>query len=144
LWDDEWNHVLFGDESCFGRVRSRQGERYLQRFIQGTVPFRSGSIMVWGDVCLGGRTDLYICQRTINGNTCANDIVNGILPNFQATIGPHFIYIDDNARPHLNPIEHVWDALGNALHNYLPPPEITRDLSNILPLHCFSFGFPLL
>jgi hypothetical protein len=65
LWDDEWNHVLFGDESCFGRVRSRQGERYLQRFIQGTVPFRSGSIMVWGGVCLGGRTDLLICQRTM-------------------------------------------------------------------------------
>jgi transposase len=95
----------------------------------------------------------------MNGNTYANDIVNGILPNFQAAIGPHFIYIDDSTRlhrtrnviialenngmqhlalpprsPDLNPIEHEWNTLGNALQNYLPPPENTRDLSNILPL----------
>jgi hypothetical protein len=98
------------------------------------VPFCSGSIMVWGGVCLGGRTDLYICQRTMNGNTYANDVVNGILPNFQATIGPHFIYIDDNARPHRT--RNVIIALENHGIQHLALPPRSPDLNPIIYSTC--------
>ena len=66
---------------------------------------------------------------------------------FRGAVGPEFIFIDDNARPHrvlmvdeylesediqrmawpasspdLNPIEHAWDALGRAIVKRQPPP----------------------
>jgi hypothetical protein len=98
-WVAEWDFVVFGDESQFdlhsdsGRVRvwRRSNERYLQRFIETRVPFRGGSVMVYVGVGVGGRTDLYFCRRTMTGNMYGNDIVNNMLPQFQAPIGENFV-----------------------------------------------------
>jgi hypothetical protein len=95
----EWIFVLVGDESRFGlhsdsgRVRGwgRSNERYLQRFMEIRAPFRDGSLMVYVGVCVGGRTDLYFCRRTMTGNMYGNDIVNNMLPQFQAPIGENFL-----------------------------------------------------
>lgn len=55
--------------------------------------------MIWGEICCNGHTELHICHSTMTGPIYARDIVNGILPNFQSTIGEN-IFIDDNGRPH--------------------------------------------
>ncbi|GFX83194.1 transposable element Tcb2 transposase [Trichonephila clavipes] len=83
-----------------------------------------------------------------------------LLPNvrlFRGSIGPDFIFMDDNARPHrtlaveellereditrmdcsayspdLNPIEHVWDALGRRIAARLHLPENTQQLKQML------------
>ncbi|GFY18141.1 transposable element Tc1 transposase [Trichonephila clavipes] len=74
-----------------------------------------------------------------------------------SAIGPDFIFMDDNARPHrtlaveelleseditrmdwpaysldLNPIEHVWDALGRCIAARLHHPENTQQLKQML------------
>jgi hypothetical protein len=64
------------------------------------APFREGSLMVYVGVCVGGRTDVYVCRRTMTENMYGNDIVDNILPQFQANIPKNFVYVDDNARPH--------------------------------------------
>jgi hypothetical protein len=53
----------------------------------------------YAGVCVGGRNDLYVCRRTMTGNMYGNDIVNNMLPQFQAAIGENFVYVDDNTRP---------------------------------------------
>jgi hypothetical protein len=107
-WVVEWEFVLVGDESRFGlhsdsgRVRGwgRLNERYLQRFMETRAPFRGGSFMVYVGVCVGGRTALYVCRRTMTENIYGNDIADNILPQFQAVIRKNFVYVDDYARPH--------------------------------------------
>jgi hypothetical protein len=74
--------------------------RSIQRFMETRAPFRDGSRMVYVGVCVGGRTDLYVCRRTMTENMYGNDIVDNILPQFQAAIRKNFVYVDDNARPH--------------------------------------------
>jgi hypothetical protein len=64
------------------------------------APFRDRSLMVYVGGCVGGRTDLYVCQRTMTEHMYGNDIVDNILPQFQPTIRENFVYMDDNARPH--------------------------------------------
>ncbi|GFV25519.1 transposable element Tcb2 transposase [Trichonephila clavipes] len=90
---------------------------------------------------LNGRTELHIFDRGfVIGDRYCEEV---LLPNvrlFRGAIGPDFIFMDDNARPHrthaveelleseditrmdwsayspdLNPIEHVWDALGRRI-----------------------------
>jgi hypothetical protein len=58
--------------------------------------------MVYAGVCVGGRTDLYVCRRTMTGNMYGSDIFNNMLPQFQAAIGENFVYVDvdDNTRLH--------------------------------------------
>jgi hypothetical protein len=56
------------------------------------VPFQGGSVMVYAGLC--------VCRRRMTGNTYDNDIVNNMLPQFQAPIGENFVYVDDNTRPH--------------------------------------------
>jgi hypothetical protein len=61
------------------------------------APFRDGSLMVYVGVCVGGRTDLYVCRRTMTENMYGNDIVDNILPQFQAAIRKNFVYVESVA-----------------------------------------------
>jgi hypothetical protein len=72
------NHdLVFIADSGRVRVWRRSNKRYLQGFMKTRVPFRG---MVYADVCVGWRTDLYVCRRIMTGNMYSNDIVNNILP----------------------------------------------------------------
>ena len=167
LWDNQqWSNVLFTDESKFSlesdsrriRVWRSVGEQLLEDCIQERSSFGGGSVMVWGGISIGGRTDLYILENgTMNASRYRNEILQHHVTNYAGAIGNSFILMDDNARPHrarvcneylqsngiermewpayspdLNPIEHVWDMLGRRVAARTSPPSTLRELPKAL------------
>ncbi|GFX91315.1 transposable element Tcb2 transposase [Trichonephila clavipes] len=86
-----------------------------------------------------------------------DEILRPIVVPYAAAIGDDFILMDDNCRPHranlvedflyeegivrmewqasspdMNPIEHVWDALGRRVAGYQPPPQTLQELERAL------------
>lgn len=149
----EWNKILWSDESKFnlfgsdGRVyvRRRMGEEYLPECVQPTVKFGGGNVMMWGCISCDGVGPLVKVEGRMNGNDYIKLLSASLLP-FMRSMGPQYIFMDDNApchraksvinwmsskklqrmevwppqSPDLNPIEHVWKMLGARLEDYKP------------------------
>ncbi|GFW66318.1 transposable element Tcb2 transposase [Trichonephila clavipes] len=101
---------------------------------------------------LNGRTELHIFDRgSVIGDRYCEEVLLPHVRLFRGAIGPDFIFMDDNAWPHrtlaveelleseditrmdwpeyspdLNPIEHVWGALGRRIAARLHHPENTH------------------
>ncbi|GFV25451.1 transposable element Tc3 transposase [Trichonephila clavipes] len=115
-------------------------------------------VLVWGGIMLNWRTELHIFERgSVTGDRYCEEVLLPHVRLFRGAIGPDFIFMDDNARPHrthaveelleseditrmdwpayspdLNPIEHVWDALGRRIAARLHHPENTQQLKQML------------
>ena len=107
---------------------------------------------------LNGRTELHVFDRgSVTGDRYCEEVLLPYVRLFRGAIGPDFIFMDDNARPHrslaveevleseditrmdwpayspdLNPIEHVRDALERSIAARLHPPENTQQLKQML------------
>lgn len=159
---DEWAHVLFSDESRFSlSTDSRRifiwrecGTRYHPSNIREKDHYGGGGLMVWAGIMLGGRTALHVFEGgTLTAKRYMDEILEPYVRLFNGAIGPQFLYMDDNARPHraglvddylesegiqrmewparspdLNPIEHVWDALGRQIARRQSPPRTLHEL----------------
>ena len=159
----DWNRVLFTDESRFcldftdGRVRNwrRTGERFTNACVHERDRYGGGSVMVWGGICFGLRTEL----RFVDGALTAQQYRERILEPCVVPVvrQNNLIFQLDNARPHvarecmdyleasqieilpwpafspdLSPIEHVWDALGRAIRQRPRPPSTLPELRQVL------------
>ncbi|KAF2892246.1 hypothetical protein ILUMI_13927 [Ignelater luminosus] len=117
------------------------GERYSENCMTSSTRFCGGSIMIWGGICLGHRTELITYKNvSITAQRYCEDIAESIVIPFASRITPEFVFVDDNARPHraaavqrtlenaritrmnwlarspdMNPIEHLWDHLQKQL-----------------------------
>ncbi|GFU58509.1 transposable element Tcb2 transposase [Trichonephila clavipes] len=115
-------------------------------------------VLVWGGIMLNGRTELHIFDRgSVIGDRYCEEVLLPHVRMFRGAIDPDFIFMDDNERPHrtlaveelleseditrmdwpayspdLNPIEHVWDALGRRISARLHHPENTQQLKQML------------
>ncbi|GFT22138.1 transposable element Tcb2 transposase [Trichonephila clavipes] len=107
---------------------------------------------------LNRRTELHIFDRgCVIGDCYCEEVLLPHVRLFRGAIGPDFSFMDDNARlhrtlaveellesedinrmdwpaysPDLNPIEHMWDALGRRIASRLHHPENTQKLKQML------------
>ena len=110
---DQWNGVLFSDETKFNisnndrrvRVWRRAGERYADCNIVEHDHYGGGSVMVWAGICLGGRTDLVVVGGgSITGQRYRDEVLQPIVLPFAGAVGEKFIFMHDNARAHVSRI----------------------------------------
>ncbi|GFX89553.1 transposable element Tc3 transposase [Trichonephila clavipes] len=160
--DNECRRVLFTDESRFSlssdshRIliwRERGSRNHLSNIIERDR-YGGRSVLVWGGIMLGSRTDLHIFDAgSVNGTRYCNEILLPYVRLFRGAMGLQFLFMDDNApchrtvaaeqlleseyiermdwparSPDLNPIEHVWDFLGRRLAARTLPPVTIREL----------------
>ncbi|CAH1982106.1 unnamed protein product [Acanthoscelides obtectus] len=112
LWDQEWNSIVFSDESrfCLGmhdgraRVRRRRGERSCHRrnpqfFVERHVHHTVG-VMVWGAIAYGSRPPLIFIRGNMNAQRYIHEVLEPhLLPYLDTLADPTFQ--QDNARPHV-------------------------------------------
>ncbi|CAH2000175.1 unnamed protein product [Acanthoscelides obtectus] len=144
LWDQEWNSIVFSDESRFclgmhdGRARVRRR--------RDTV-----GVMVWGAIAYGSRSPLIFIRGNMNAQRYIHEVLEPhLLPYLDTLANPTFQ--QDNARhvarvtidffqhndvtllpwpprsPDLSPIEHVWYMMGRRLLNLQRPPQTLEAL----------------
>ncbi|GFW60078.1 transposable element Tcb1 transposase [Trichonephila clavipes] len=125
------------------------GSRNNPAFVHERVRFGGGIVLVYGGISIDGSTDLYIIRDgPLTARRYRDEILRPIVVPYAAAIGDDFILMDDNCRSHranlvedflfmegivrmewpacsldVNPIEHVWDALGRRVAGRQPPPQ---------------------
>ncbi|GFV56826.1 transposable element Tcb2 transposase [Trichonephila clavipes] len=127
-----------------------RGSRNNPAFVHGSVGFGGGGMLVYGGISIDGRTDIYIIRDgPLTARRYRDEILRPIV-TYAVAIEDDFILMDDNCRPHranlvedflfeegivrmewpacspdINPIEHVWDALGRRVAG---PPQTLQEL----------------
>ncbi|GBM09329.1 Transposable element Tc1 transposase [Araneus ventricosus] len=163
---DQWPTVLFTDESRSSlNTDSRRtfiwretGTRYIPSNGREFDHYGGGDLMVWAGIMLDDRTPLHVFESgTVTGVRYRDEILEPYVSLFRGAVGPEFILMDDNARPHrallvdeflesedirrmdwaarspdLNPIEHVYDALGRAIATRNLPPTTIQEMKTAL------------
>ncbi|GFW13480.1 transposable element Tcb2 transposase [Trichonephila clavipes] len=135
-----------------------RGSRSNPAFGHESVRFGDSGVLVYGGISIDGRTDHYIIRDgPLTARRHRDEILRPIVGPYAAAIGDDFILMDDNCRPHranlvedflfeegivrmewpacspgMNPIEHVWDALGRRVAGRQPPPQILQELERAL------------
>ncbi|RZC33200.1 HTH Tnp Tc3 2 and/or DDE 3 domain containing protein, partial [Asbolus verrucosus] len=97
-WYEEWNSVMYTDESHFCvfsdrrtvRVGRLPNTRVDDPYVQDVHHFRGRSVIFWGGIFFGGCTELYICQNTMNAQIYADDILNDSVEHYRTTLEPNF------------------------------------------------------
>lgn len=148
LWEEQWDDVIFSDESKFNldgpdgyqkywHDKRKPREQYKKRQNGG------GSVMVWGAFSRNGKSELIF----LNGNQKAEDYIytlsEHLLPFAHLHHGTDFIFQQDNASihtanvtktwfhesnievlewpaksPDLNPIENLWAILARDIYDH--------------------------
>ncbi|GFW73025.1 transposable element Tcb2 transposase [Trichonephila clavipes] len=163
---NEWNNVLFSDESRFSVhpdnrrifIRRDRGSRNNAAFVHESVRFGGGGVLVYGGISIDGRTDFYIIRDgPLTTRRYRDEILRPIVVPYAAAIEDDFILMDDNCRPtrdnlmedflfeegivrmewpacspDMNPIKHVWDALGRRVAGRQPSPQTLQELEKAL------------
>ena len=121
-----WKNCLFTDEAKFCRrslvrtirVWRQRGESRHSDTLTNTTEVFVGGVLVWGGICIEGRTDLVIINGNLNSNRYVQNILEPhVLPIAGAMDDPRaFVLVDDNARPHRS---HIVD-------NFIAENDINR------------------
>jgi len=90
---------LFPDESGFcvnsidGREKlyRRRGEQDEQFNFTPTISYGRGSVMVWGGICLGARTELVVANGALNADGYIRDVLQEHVVPFALLIGENFL-----------------------------------------------------
>ena len=131
------------------RVYRRHGERFADACVVERDRFGSGSVMVWGGIAHGIKSQLIIAAGNMTAVRYRDEILRPVaVPLVQQR---NLILQQDNARPHvarvcqdflannniaplawppyspdLTPIEHMWDELDRRVRKRRNPPRNSR------------------
>ena len=162
----QWRRVLFTDESRFTlyradgrrRVYRRRGERFADACVVERDRFGGGSVMVWGGIAHGIKSQLIIVAGNMTAVRYRDEILRPVAVPLVQQRNLNLILQQDNARPHvarvcqdflannniaplawppyspdLTPIEHMWDELDRRVRKRRnPPPATLAQLRNAL------------
>ncbi|GFX91676.1 transposable element Tcb2 transposase [Trichonephila clavipes] len=157
LFSDETHFSVHPDNMRIFIWRDR-GSRNNPAFVLERVRFRGGGVLVYGGIFIDGRIDLYIIRDgPLTARRYRDEILRPIVVPYVAAIRDDLILMDVNSRPHhanlvedslfeegivrmectacspdMNPIEHVWDALGRRVAGRQPPPQTLQELERAL------------
>ena len=105
-----WARVVFSDESRLnlsfadGRIRCyyRRNERFEDNCVLERNRFGGGSVMVWGAINAGFRSNLIILDVTLTARRYIDGILNAVLLPLhrRQRQNQNLIFQQDNARPH--------------------------------------------
>ncbi|GFT64465.1 transposable element Tcb2 transposase [Trichonephila clavipes] len=107
--DNEWERVLFTDESRFSLssnshrilIWRERGSRNLPSNIIERDRIGGHGVLVWGGIMLGSRTDLHIFDAgSVNGTRYCNEILLPYVRLFRGAMGLQYLFMDDNAPCH--------------------------------------------
>ncbi|GFV11644.1 transposable element Tcb2 transposase [Trichonephila clavipes] len=130
-----------------------RGSRNNPVFVHESVRFGGGGVLEYSGISIDGHTDLYIIRDgPLTARRYRDEILRPTVVPYAAAIGDDFILMDDNCRPHranlvedflfeegivrmewpacspdMNPIEHVWDALGRRVAGRQPPHKLSEN-----------------
>lgn len=132
---NQWNNVLFSDESRFclrtvdgrRRVYRRRGERYRDDCVERRDAYGGGSVMIWAGINARHKTDLVFVNGRLTGVRYRDEILNRHVVPFIRRHGGDFQH--DNARPHVARV--CMDFLQRQNINVLPWPALSADMSPI-------------
>ena len=143
----DWTPVLFTDESRFcldmtdrrRRVWRQRNQRFHFHNVAQHDRYGGGSIMIWGGISMQDKTDLHVFQNgTLTGVRYRDEILHPIVRPYAGAIGPNFILMDDNARPHRAIV--VNDYLEAESIERMEWPAKSPDCNPIE--HCVGYAWP--
>ena len=155
---NQWNNVLFTDESRFmlrevdgrRRVYRRTGERYLDACVERRDAYGGGSVMILAGITARHKTDVVFVDGRLRGvRYCDENLNRHVVPFIQR----HGVF----SRPHvaractdflqrqnidvlpwpalsadMSPIEHLWDLLGRRVRQRRQQPWKLNELRQAL------------
>ncbi|GFY19180.1 transposable element Tcb2 transposase [Trichonephila clavipes] len=161
LFSDESRFSVYSDNRRIFIWRDRCS-RNNPAFVHESVRFGGWGVLVYGGISIDGRTDPYIIRGgPLTARRYRDEILRPIVVPYAAAIGDDFILMDDNCRqpranlveeflfeegivrmewpacfPDMNPIEHVWDALGRQIAGRQPSPQTLQEQERALLEEC--------
>ena len=114
--------------------------------------------MMWGGNFLVDHTALHVLARgTLTAIRYRDEILRPIVRPYAGAVGPGFLLMHDNARPHvaqvcqqflhdegidamgwpahspdLNPIKHIWAIMSHSIHQRHVAPQTVQELTDAL------------
>jgi transposase len=113
---NEWNRVLFSDETKFNRmgsdgkayVRRRPGEEFLPMCTKATVKGGGGSLMFWGAMSRRGPGPIHRIDGIMDSHGYISIMNDVMLPYGRSQIGRNWCYQHDNDPKHTSRVSKEW------------------------------------